>query len=129
MEQTTIESEKNKKNGFEIENTIEDDQDRKLKFTFDGKGKEDAVDTLNKFLKDCNEKDYGRKITVSDVISRGLRKLDIKDIGLLQEQSMGLRDSLRQKYKVEKGVEATEDEFVRWLVEDYQPHKQRKKLN
>jgi hypothetical protein len=116
MEQTTIENEKN-------------NLDKKLlKYTFDGTGKEDAVETLGRFLKDCNEKDYGRKVTISDIIARGIRKLDIKDMELLQEQSMGLKDSLRQKYKTEKGVEATEDDFVRWLLEEYSP-KQKKKLN
>ncbi len=48
---------------------------------------------------------------------------------LLQEQSMGLKDSLRQKYKTEKGVEASDDEFIRWLLEEYSPQKQKKKLN
>lgn len=115
MEQTTIESEKNNK-GL-------------LKYTFDGAGKEDAVGTLVRFLKECNEKDYGRKVTVSDIIARGIRKLDAKDMELLQEQSMGLKDSLRQKYKSEKGVEASDDEFIRWLLEDYQPQKNKKKLN
>lgn len=114
MEQTTNELEKNNK-GL-------------LKYTFDGSGKEDAVGTLVKFLKECNEKDYGRKVTVSDIIARGIRKLDPKDIELLQEQSMGLKDSLRQKYKTEKGVEATEDEFIRWLLEEYQPGKLKKKV-
>jgi len=115
MEKTTIETEKNSK-GI-------------LKYTFDGAGKEDAVETLVRFLKDCNEKDYGRKVTVSDIIARGIRKLDAKDLELLQEQSMGLKDSLRQKYKTEKGVEASEDDFVRWLLEEYQPQKNKKKLN
>lgn len=124
MEQTTMES--NKK---EVVMELEIQSADKLKFTFDGKGKEDAVETLNKFQKDCNDKDYGRKITVSDIIARGLRKLDIKDIDLLQEQSMGLKDSLRQKYKEEKGRECTEDEFVRWLLNDYQPSKSKKKSN
>ena len=117
MEQTTIESEKN-------------NLDKKLlKYTFDGTGKEDAVETLGRFLKDCNEKDYGRKVTISDIIARGIRKLDIKDMELLQEQSMGLKDSMRQKYKTEKGVEATDDEFIRWLLEEYTPQKLKKKLN
>lgn len=115
MELTTIETEKNNK-------TL-------LKYTFDGAGKEDAVGTLVKFLKDCNEKDYGRKVTVSDIIARGIRKLDSKDMELLQEQSMGLKDSLRQKYKSEKGVEASDDEFIRWLLEEYSPNKNKKKLN
>jgi hypothetical protein len=101
----------------------------KFKFTFDGKGKEDAVETLNRLLRDCNDKDYGRKVTVSDIIARGIRKLDAKDMELLQEQSMGLKDSLRQKYKSEKGVEASDDEFVRWLLEEYQPQKHKRKLN
>ena len=127
MEQTTIKPEKSKST-LNLEQPAEDDQDKKLKFTFDGKGKEDAVETLNKFLKDCNNKDYGRKITVSDIVARGLRKLEIKDILLLQEQSMGLKDSLRQKYKEEKGCEATEDEFVRWLIEDYSSSKKNKKI-
>jgi hypothetical protein len=99
----------------------------KLKFTFDGKGKEDAVETLNRLLRDCNDKDYGRKVTISDIIARGIRKLDAKDLELLQEQSMGLKDSLRQKYKSEKGVEASDDEFVRWLLEEYQPQKHKKR--
>jgi hypothetical protein len=47
---------------------------------------------------------------------------------LLQEQSMGLKDSLRQKYKTEKGVVATDDEFIRWLLEEYQPGKLKKKV-
>lgn len=116
MEQTTIESEKN-------------NLDKKLlKYTFDGTGKEDAVETLGKFLKDCNEKDYGRKVTISDIIARGIRKLDIKDMELLQEQSMGLKDSLRQKYKNEKGETGSEDDFVRWLLEEYQPQKLKKKV-
>jgi mRNA-degrading endonuclease RelE of RelBE toxin-antitoxin system len=123
MEQTTISTQTG------LEDQSEDDQDKRLKFTFDGKGKEDAVDTLNRFLKDCNNKSFGRKITVSDVIARGLRKLDQKDLKLLQEQSMGLKDSLRHKYKEEKGVEATEDEFVRWLLEDYRTQKDKKKIN
>jgi hypothetical protein len=113
MEIIAIESEKNNK-GL-------------LKYTFDGAGKEDAVDTLVRFLKECNEKDYGRKVTVSDIIARGIRKLDVKDMELLQEQSMGLKDSLKQKYKTEKGVEATEDDFIRWLLEEYQPQKHRRR--
>ena len=128
MEQTTIKPKKTKI-ADDLDYQIEDDQDKKLKFTFDGKGKEDAVETLNKFLKDCNNKDYGRKITVSDIVARGLRKLDQKDLNLLQEQSMGLKDSLRQKYKEEKGCEATEDEFVRWLLEEYTSLKKNRKLN
>jgi hypothetical protein len=123
MEQTTIKPKKSiprKNNSGGTENN---------KFTFDGKGKEDAVETLNKFLRDCNEKDYGRKVTLSDIIARGIRKLDVKDMELLQEQSMGLKDSLRQKYKIEKGVEATEDDFIRWLLEEYSPNKNKKKLN
>lgn len=113
MEQTTIEPEK-----MRPEQPNENLEKDKLKFTFDGKGKEDAVDTLNKFLRDCNDKDYGRKITVSDIIARGLRKLEVKDMKLLQEQSMGLKDYMKQKYKNEKGTEASEDEFVRWLMEE-----------
>jgi hypothetical protein len=98
-----------------------------LKYTFDGAGKEDAVETLVRFLKECNEKDYGRKVTVSDIIARGIRKLDAKDIELLQEQSMGLKDSLRQKYKTEKGVEASDDEFIRWLLDEYTPQKHKRR--
>lgn len=112
MEQTSSEIEKNNK-GI-------------LKYTFDGAGKEDAVGTLVRFLKECNEKDYGRKVTVSDIIARGIRKLDSKDMELLQEQSMGLKDSLRQKYKSEKGVEATDDEFIRWLLEEYTAGKKKR---
>ena len=123
MEQTTIKSEKNER----VKNMEQDD--RKFIYTFDGRGKEDAVDTLKKFCEECNTKDYGKKITVSDIIARGLRKLEFKDMELLQEQSMGLKDSLRQKYKTEKGVEASDDEFVRWLLEEYTPQKQKKKLN
>ena len=124
MEQATINP---KKTISELSNeSLEKD---KLKFTFDGKGKEDAVETLNRLLRDCNDKDYGRKVTVSDIIARGIRKLDAKDMELLQEQSMGLKDSLRQKYKSEKGVEASDDEFVRWLLEEYQPQKHKRKLN
>jgi hypothetical protein len=115
MEKTTIETEKMNK-GL-------------LKYTFDGAGKEDAVDTLVRFLKECNEKDYGRKVTVSDIIARGIRKLDIKDMELLQEQSMGLKDSLKQKYKNEKGETGSDDEFIRWLLEEYQPQRNKKKLN
>jgi hypothetical protein len=92
-------------------------------------GKEDAVETLVRFLKDCNEKDYGRKVTVSEIIARGIRKLDAKDLELLQDQTMGVKDSLKQKYKTDKGVEASEDDFVRWLLEEYQPQKNKKKLN
>ncbi len=100
-----------------------------LKFTFDGSGREEAVGILVRFLKECNEKDYGRKVTVSDIIARGIRKLDSKDMELLQEQSMGLKDYLRQKYKSEKGVEASDDDFIRWLLEEYSPNKIKKKLN
>lgn len=121
MQQTTIKPKKS----IPVKNKIGGTENNK--FTFDGKGKEDAVETLNKFLRDCNEKDYGRKVTLSDIIARGIRKLDVKDMELLQEQSMGLKDSLRQKYKIEKGVEATEDEFVRWLLNEYS-HKQKKKI-
>ena len=121
MEQTTIKSEKNER----VKNMEQDD--RKFIYTFDGRGKEDAVDTLKKFSEECNAKDYGKKITVSDIIARGLRKLEFKDMELLQEQSMGLKDSLRQKYKTEKGVEASDDEFVRWLLEEYTPQKHRKR--
>lgn len=123
MEQTTIKPKKSivkKSNYGGTENN---------KFTFDGKGKEDAVETLNKFLRECNEKDYGRKVTLSDIIARGIRKLDEKDIGLLQDQSMGLKDTLKHKYKQEKGTEASDDEFVRWLLEEYQQPKNKKKLN
>lgn len=111
MEQTTIKK----------DNTGE----KIIKFTFDGSGKEDAVETLNKFCKDCNNKNYGKKVTVSDVIARGLRKLDMKDLKLLQEQSMGLKDSLKQKYVEDKGSEGTEDEFVSWLLNEY-PHRKKK---
>jgi len=113
MEKATIESEKTNKNV--------------LKFTFDGAGKEDTVETLNRFYRECNDKDYGKKVTVSDIIARGLRKLDLKDIELLQEQSMGLKDSLRQKYKEEKGIEGSEDDFVRWLITEYSSQKQKKR--
>ena len=120
----------NKKEEWNMKNELVTDEKiarASLKFTFDGSGKEDVVETLNRFLQDCNNKDYGRKVTVSDIIARGIRKLDEKDMELLQEQSMGLKDSLRQKYKNEKGEMGTEDEFIQWLISDYTPNKSKKR--
>lgn len=115
MEQTTIESERNKKS-IKLEQTIESDQDKKNKCTFDGKNKEAAMEKLNHFMLECSKKDFGKKITFSDVIAFALMKLESKDIKTIQEQGMGKMDRLRKEFR-DSGPAATEDDdFADWLI-------------
>jgi hypothetical protein len=115
MEQTTIKSEK-REIGKKMEQTIESDQDKKIKYTFDGKSKEAAVEKLNLFILECKKKDFGRKITVSDIIAFAIMKLETSDIKTIQEQGMGKMDRLRKEFR-DSGPAATEDDdFADWLI-------------
>jgi len=92
-----------------------------LKFTFDGSGREEAVGILVRFLKECNEKDFGKKITYSDIIAKALMKLTDKDIEVIKRQAMGHKGQILKLFRDSGKDDGSDETFYAWLATDYDP--------
>ena len=81
-----------------------------------GKGKEGAVEKLVQFASDCNKKDFGKKITFSDIMAFALLKLNESDIKKIQDQSMSKMDQLKKKFKDSAAGSESKEDFAEWVL-------------
>lgn len=72
--------------------------------------KESAI----KLLISANKKEYGRKITVDDLVLLALSKISKEDIALLQKKSLRNKDrqTIIYRYYCKNVKKVTEDEFI-----------------
>ena len=90
-----------------------------LKFTFDGSGREEAAEVLIRILEECKSNDFGRKISYSDIIAKGLMKLNERDIEQLKRQAMGIKGGIMKMFKESGKDDGTDESFYTWLATEY----------
>ncbi len=69
-------------------------QDR---FFIDVSGDDESLKMIHSLLKDVNDKKYGRKIILKDLLLVGLSKLKVKDLERIKETSLSATDLVKRK--------------------------------
>ncbi len=67
-----------------------------------------------KILESINKKDFGRKVSIDDLVTKALENVTKEDIQLLQKNSLRNKDrqAIIHQYYCKKVIKVSEDEFI-----------------
>lgn len=76
--------------------------------------KKGTKDDALKILESINKKDFGRKVSIDDLVTKALEKVTKEDIQLLQRNSLRNKDrqTIIHQYYCKKVKKVSEDEFI-----------------
>lgn len=82
--------------------------------------KKGTKDDALKILESVNKKDFGRKVSIDDLVTKALEKLTKEDIQLLQKKSLRNKDrqAIVHQFYCKKVKKVSEDEFIGVTMSD-----------
>lgn len=84
--------------------------------------KKGTKDNALKILESINKKDFGRKVSIDDLVTKALENVTKEDIQLLQKKSLRNKDrqAIIHQFYCKKVKKVSEDEFIGLtLLSDY----------
>ena len=80
--------------------------------------KKGTKDDALKILESINKKDFGRKVSIDDLVTKALEKVTKEDIQLLQRNSLRNKDrqAIIHQYYCKKVKKVSEDEFIGFFI-------------
>ncbi|HXH74688.1 MAG TPA: hypothetical protein VNJ08_06960 [Bacteriovoracaceae bacterium] len=96
-----------------VENKIQD------RFFVDVSGDEKSLELVHGLLREANNKKFGRKLILKDLVMVGLGKLNQKDVERIKNASLGPADLVRRKadqYNEAHGTEYDMYEYIEAMI-------------
>ena len=80
--------------------------------------KKGTKDDALKILESINKKDFGRKVSIDDLVTKALEKVTKEHIQLLQRNSLRNKDrqAIIHQYYCKKVKKVSEDEFIGFFI-------------